>query len=252
MAIINDADDRGLKVKENSLKVLVIVPAYNEERNIPAVINDIRSHFRQGDILVVNDGSQDNTSEVARKLGVTVIDLPYNLGIGGAMQTGFLYALREGYDAAIQFDSDGQHRADEISNILEPYVSDRADLVVGSRFHSDSYFTSSIPRLIGCKIFSIIVSVILWKKITDTTSGFRVYGRNALALFSTNYPVDYPEVEALVLAHKRGLRIEEVPAHFLPRLEGESSITALRAFYYMVKVILAIFIDLLKSVERMK
>ena len=231
------------------MKILVIVPAYSEECCIQGVIEDLRKNFPQGDILVVNDGSTDMTSEIAKALGVKVIDLPYNVGIGGAMQTGFLYALREGYDAAIQFDGDGQHHADQIEKILKPFLSNSADLVVGSRFLSDAGFTSSVQRRIGSKILSFVVSLIAGQRITDTTSGFRVYGRNTLEFFSENYPEDYPEVEAFVLAHKKGLRIVEVPSEIGPRTGGKSSITFTQAVYYMVKVMLAIFVDLLKKIE---
>src|SRR5512135_3705347 len=142
------------------MKLLVIVPAYNEEASIRGVIEDLRKNFPEGDILVVNDGSKDNTSEAVKILGAGVIDLPYNLGIGGAMQTGFLYAVRGNYDAAIQFDGDGQHRADEIRKILKPWRSDRVDLVVGSRFLSDEGFTSSVQRRIGAKILSCVVTTL--------------------------------------------------------------------------------------------
>ncbi|MFZ2198177.1 MAG: glycosyltransferase family 2 protein, partial [Thermodesulfovibrionales bacterium] len=194
------------------MKILVIVPAYNEECCVEGVIEDISRHFPSVDILVVNDGSGDMTSDIARNLGAKVIDLPYNLGIGGAMQTGFLYALHEGYDAALQFDADGQHHADQIEKILAPFLSGSADLVVGSRFLSDGGFTSSVQRRIGSKILSFVVSTIVGSRITDTTSGFRVYGRKSLEFFSSVYPEDYPEVEAFILAHKRGLRIVEVPS----------------------------------------
>ncbi len=231
------------------MKVLVIVPAYNEEESIAPVIHDLKSNFPEGDILVVNDGSSDRTSEVARGLGVDVIDLPYNLGIGGAMQTGFRYALDSGYAAAVQFDGDGQHNADEIGKIFGPHEKNGADLVVGSRFLSEGGFTSSIQRRLGAKILSAVVSALVGRRITDTTSGFRFYSRSALEFFSSLYPEDYPEVEAFILAHKKGLVIEEVPAEISPRKFGKSSITIPRAVYYMVKVLLAIFVDLLKKIE---
>lgn len=231
------------------MKVLVIVPAYNEEGCIKGVIDDLKANFPQGDILIVNDGSGDRTSEIAKGLGVNVIDLSYNLGIGGAVQTGFVYALSEGYDIAIQFDGDGQHRADQIPKILIPHQNDGADIVVGSRFLSEGGFSSSIQRRLGAKILSFVVSSLIRKKITDTTSGFRVYGRKAIAFFSSIYPEDYPEVEALILAHKKGLRTEEVPAEMGPRMIGKSSITIPRAVYYMIKVLLAIFVDLMKKIE---
>jgi len=232
------------------VKILVIVPAYNEECCVEGVIEDISRYFPSGDILVVNDGSGDMTSDIARNLGAKVIDLPYNLGIGGAMQTGFLYALTEGYDAAMQFDADGQHHADQIEKILKPFLSGSADMVVGSRFLSDGGFTSSVQRRIGSKILSFVVSSIIRQKITDTTSGFRVYGRKTLEFFSSVYPEDYPEVEAFILAHKKGLRIVEVPSEIGPRTGGKSSITFSEAFYYMVKVMLAISVDLMKRIDR--
>jgi glycosyltransferase involved in cell wall biosynthesis len=231
------------------MKVLVIVPAYNEEESIAGVIADLTENYPEGDIVVVNDGSGDGTSAVARQQGVAVIDLPYNLGIGGAMQTGFLYARDRGYDAAIQFDGDGQHNAGEIGKIFRPHEKKKADLVVGSRFLSEGGFTSSIQRRLGAKILSFVVSTIIGSRITDTTSGFRCYGRRALEFFSTTYPEDYPEVEAFILAHKKGLVITEVPAEISPRKFGKSSITLTRAVYYMVKVLLAIFVDLLKKIE---
>jgi glycosyltransferase involved in cell wall biosynthesis len=231
------------------MKILVIVPAYNEEKNIAVVIEDLKSNFAAGDILVINDGSTDRTAEIAKEAGSRVVDLPYNLGIGGAMQTGFLYALREGYDAAVQFDGDGQHSAEEIPKILKPYLEGVADLVVGSRFLSEGGFTSSIQRRLGSKILSFVVSALVRKRITDTTSGFRLYGRKAIEFFSAFYPEDYPEVEAFILAHKKGLRIEEVPAEISARKFGRSSITIPRAAYYMVKVLLAIFVDLMKKID---
>lgn len=231
------------------MKIITIVPAFNEEASIQGVIEDLRVNFPQGDILVINDGSTDRTSEVARARGATVIDLPYNVGIGGAMQTGFLYALGQGYDVAIQFDGDGQHMADEIPKIFEPSRKSGADLVVGSRFLSERGFTSSMQRKIGSKILSLVVSTIVGRWITDTTSGFRAYSKRALEFFSSYYPEDYPEVEALILAHKKRLKIDEVPAEIQPRAAGKSSITVCRAIYYMVKVLLAILVDLIKRID---
>lgn len=231
------------------MKILVIVPAYNEEGCIKGVIEDLRNNFPQGDIILVNDGSRDLTSDIAKGLGVNVIDLPYNVGIGGAMQTGFRYAIEEGYDVALQFDGDGQHNADQIEKILKPFLSNSADLVVGSRFLSEGGFTSSVQRRIGSKILSFVVSAIIRQKITDTTSGFRVYGRKTLEFFGSIYPEDYPEVESFILAHKKGLRIKEVASEIGPRTGGKSSITFSQAVYYMVKVMLAIFVDLIKRID---
>ncbi len=231
------------------MKILVIVPAYNEEGCIADVITDLRENFPRGDILVVNDGSQDRTSDIAKEHGATVIDLPYNLGIGGAIQTGFVYALSEGYETAVQFDGDGQHRADQIPKILAPHLETGADLVVGSRFLSEGGFTSSIQRRLGARILSLVVSTLTRQRITDTTSGFRVYGKKAIEFFSSLYAEDYPEVEACILAHKKGLKIAEVPSLMKPRASGSSSITTGKAVYYMIKVLLAVFVDLLKEID---
>ncbi|MGO9016303.1 MAG: glycosyltransferase family 2 protein [Dissulfurispiraceae bacterium] len=231
------------------MRILVIIPAYNEEGCINRVIQDLRDNFPVGDIVVINDGSRDKTPVIAEDMGARVVNLPYNLGIGGAMQAGFLFALQEGYDAAIQFDGDGQHHADQIEKILAPWVSQGADLVVGSRFLSDGGFTSSVQRRIGAKILSFVVSSITGQRITDTTSGFRVYGKKTLEFFCSIYSEDYPEVEALILAHKKRLKIVEVPSEIGPRTSGRSSITISRAVYYMVKVLLAVFIDLMKKID---
>ncbi len=231
------------------MNILVIVPAFNEEGCIQGVLDDLLDNFPGGDIIVINDGSSDRTSMAAKAMGAKVIDLPYNLGIGGAMQTGFLHAIDKGYDAVVQFDGDGQHNAKEIPKILQPFAEGRADLVVGSRFLSQGGFTSSAQRRLGARILSFVVSGVTGNKITDTTSGFRVYGKKAIEFFCELYPVDYPEVEALIIAHKKGLKITEVPAEISARKCGESSITIPRAVYYMAKVLLAIFVDLMKKID---
>ena len=177
------------------MKILVLIPAYNEEKNIKGVVQDLNNNFPGKDIVLLNDGSRDKTSKVAGDLGMDVIDLPFNLGIGGAMQTGFLYACKNGYDAAIQFDGDGQHMADQIPGLLESFHSNGLDLVVGSRFLSGKGYSSSLLRASGVKILSSIVSWATKMRITDPTSGFRVYGKRAMKLFSQFYPDDYPEVE---------------------------------------------------------
>jgi len=234
-----------LRVKEN-MKILVIIPAFNEAENIKNVIKDLRAHFPRGNYAVINDGSTDDTSAIAESLDARVIDLPYNLGIGGAVQTGFITARNEGFDLAVQFDGDGQHKAEEIEKILAP-VNEGADIVIGSRFLDGDTYKMSFLRNIGSRVFSAVISFICGTRITDTTSGFRVYGKKAIELFSSIYPEDYPEVEALILAHKKHLTIKEVPVEMRQRAGGKSSITPLRAVYYMIKVLLAVFVDLLKK-----
>ncbi len=229
------------------MKILVIVPAYNEEKSLPGVIRDLKAHAPDIDVLVVDDGSQDATPHILDKADANVVNLPFNLGIGGAMQAGYLYADRQGYDIAVQFDGDGQHMAEEIEKLLRPLTSDAADLVVGSRFLTRGGYSAPLPRKIGIWIFSFLLSRILDTRVTDTTSGFRAANRRVIEYFARHYPEDYPEVETLVLLHKRGFRILEVSTAMRGRTGGRSSITPVRSAYYMVKVVLAVFVDLLKK-----
>jgi glycosyltransferase involved in cell wall biosynthesis len=227
------------------MKTLVIVPAYNEAESIGHVINDLKEYFPEGDVIVINDGSSDNTSSIVRSFEVKVIDLPYNLGIGGAVQTGIKYADINNYDIAIQFDGDGQHMAKELHHIVKP-IHDGADMVVGSRFLNATDYKMPLSRKLGSLVFSSVLSLACRQKFTDTTSGFRAYSKKGINLFSDYYPEDYPEVEALIVAHKNGMNIREVPVSMRKRGGGKSSITPIRAIYYMTKVLLAIFIGLLR------
>jgi glycosyltransferase involved in cell wall biosynthesis len=231
------------------MKILVIVPAYNEEESLPGVIRDLREHLPTADVLVVNDGSRDATALIARKRGVMVLDLPFNLGIGGAMQAGYLYAERNAYDIAVQFDGDGQHLAAEVKKLIEPLAANQADIIVGSRFLTAGRYRAPVFRKLGIGIFSFVLSRILGTIVTDTTSGFRAANRRVIEFFAHTYPDDYPEVEALVLLHKAGLRTAEVPITMRERTGGRSSITPIRSIYYMTKVLMAIFIDLMKKVR---
>jgi glycosyltransferase involved in cell wall biosynthesis len=231
------------------MKLLIIVPAYNEEESLPHVLKDIREHVLEADVLVVDDGSIDRSAAIARQQQVDVLKLPFNLGIGGAMQAGYLYARKHSYDLAVQFDGDGQHIAREIGKLLVPLQTGQADLVIGSRFIGDDLYKPSVYRKIGMLVFSSILSRIIGTPVTDTTSGFRGANRQVIEFCARNYPDDYPEVEALVLLHKAGFRIVEVPVRMRERFGGRSSITAVRSAYYMVKVLLAVFVDLLKKVR---
>lgn len=228
-------------------KILVIVPAYNESESLPAVIQDIQKHAPYADVLVVDDGSRDGSGKIAAESGVAVLRLPFNLGIGGAMQAGYLYAQRHHYDGAVQFDGDGQHLASEIECLLNPILAGHFDIVVGSRFLNQGSYRAPVLRRSGIWLFSLLLTRILGTKVTDTTSGFRAMNRTTIEFFSRRYPDDYPEVEALVLAHKVNLRIAEVPVKMQHRTGGQSSITPLRSVYYMVKVSLAVLIDLIKA-----
>lgn len=230
------------------MKTLIIIPAYNEEASLPGVVRDLQTHCPDACVLVVNDGSRDGTARTAADLGVKVLNLPFNLGIGGAVQAGYLYAEKNGYDVAIQFDGDGQHRACEINKLLQPIKNNEADLVVGSRFMQPGGYRAPVMRRIGMRIFSFILSRILDSPVTDTTSGFRAANKKIIDFFSRAYPQDYPEVEALVMVHKRQMHMTEVPVAMGERTGGRTSITATQSVYYIVKVLLAVFINLIKKV----
>ncbi len=231
------------------MKILIIIPAYNEEGNIASAIDDIRRLNVLWDVLVVNDGSTDKTSQAARSArNVVVVDLPFNLGIGGAVQTGFKYAERNGYDIAVQFDGDGQHKASEINKILDVLLRHDADVVIGSRFlEKEATFRSTFMRRKGIFIFKIINYLLIRQTITDNTSGFRAYNREAVAFLAKNYPSDYPEPESVVLLGRHGFRIMEVPVFMQQRTFGRSSIRGWRIMYYMVKVLLSICMTSLRG-----
>jgi len=228
------------------LKRIAIVPALNEEETVGRVIDEIRAFDAGFDIVVVDDGSTDRTAGIAADRGAHVLRLPFNLGIGGAMQTGYRFAFEHGYDVAVQVDGDGQHDPSQLPAILAPVLSGEADLCVGSRFTGPGAYRSSFARRIGIQIFARVVSAIVRQKVTDTTSGFRAVNRKGIALFAADYPHDYPEVEATVMCVKHKLRLTEVPVAMRERGGGASSITAFRSIYYMTKVLLAIFVGLFR------
>ena len=227
-------------------RALAIVPAYNEQDALGTVLEEIRAAEPDLQVVVVNDASVDRTAAVAARTGAVVLNLPFNVGIGGAMQTGYQYALEHGFELAIQVDGDGQHDPREIGRVLEPLLDGRADLVVGTRFVEGGGYRGTRVRRVGIRIFAAIVSLMVGQRVSDTTSGFRAVNRTALRLFAADYPHDYPEVESIVLLSRRGLRMVEVPVQMRVRETGNSSITALRAAYYMIKVLLALFIGLFR------
>jgi glycosyltransferase involved in cell wall biosynthesis len=229
-----------------ALRQVVIVPAHNEEASIARVINEVRVRDASLEIIVVDDGSTDRSGQVAEAAGAIVLRLPFNVGIGGAVQTGYKYAEENGFDIAVQVDGDGQHDPEEIGRLLEPIYAGRADMVVGSRFAPGGGYRGTPLRRVGIHLFAAIVSLIVRARVTDTTSGFRAVNRKAIELFAADYPQDYPEVEATVLLVRRGLRMLEVPVKMRVRETGTSSITTLRAGYYMIKVLLALFIGLFR------
>ena len=232
------------------MKQLAIVPAYNEEASIVGVIADLHANAPSFDVVVVDDGSTDATSDRARDAGAATIRLPFNLGIGGAVQAGYQYALENDYDYAVQVDGDGQHDAAEIARLLAHLRSHPdMDMVTGSRFlvvDADNH-RSTRTRRVGIKVFAWILSMVTGQTVTDPTSGFRMAGRRGIELFARDYPHDYPEVEAVLMIHAHALNSAEVPVRMRERTGGISSINASRSFYYMVKVLLAIFVGLFRS-----
>ena len=227
---------------------LVVVPAFNEQNNILKVITDIRASIPQFDILVINDCSKDDTSTTARKVeGVKVVDLSYNLGIGGAVQTGFKYAYANGYEHMVQIDGDGQHMAKEVDKLCSAMSISGCDMIIGSRFLDIHSFRTSSSRRFGIKIFYFIFRMLIKTRITDSTSGFRIYNRKSIELLSKHYSDDYPEPDAIILLYKHGLKVGEVGVEMREREHGSSSITALQSPYYMVKVILSIFFSYIRK-----
>ncbi|WP_088229004.1 glycosyltransferase family 2 protein [Desulfosporosinus sp. FKB] len=228
-------------------RILAIVPALNEARNIGAVVDNLKKVSSWLDVLVIDDGSTDQTAEVARSHGANVISLPVNLGIGGAVQTGFLYAVKNHYDVALQVDGDGQHRAEEIQKLIEPILRDRADVTIGSRFLSKTAYKSSWSRRMGIYLLSKTIQSVVRRKYTDPTSGFRAYNQKALRMVSAHYSTDYPEPDAIVTLIKNGVRVIEVSVEMDARISGNSSITPFKSGYYMFKVSLAIILNSMMS-----
>lgn len=232
------------------MKVLVIIPAYNEGECIKNTVNNLIKANSEIDVLVINDGSKDNTSEQAKQTKATVIDLPVNLGIGGAVQTGYLYAYKNNYDVAIQYDGDGQHRPEYISILLQEMQNN--DLVIASRFIKKSEYKQTKSRMAGIKIIRGIIKLYTRKTIYDPTSGYRAANKKVIKEFVEYYPHDYPEPETNLWLLKQGYKIKEIPCKMNKRETGKSSITPFKSIYYMVKVSLAMFICMLQKGEKIK
>jgi len=230
-----------------------VVPALNESGAIGRVVDEIRSFDPSIDVVVVDDASTDETASVAEAHGAIVLRLPFNVGIGGAVQTGFRYALEHGYDLAVRLDGDGQHDASELSKLLEPLERGEADLVIGSRFvDPGGSYRPPFARLVGIRVFARLVSILGGQRVTDTTSGFLALDRAGIELFAVEYPHDYPEVEATLVALRSGLRLSQVQVEMRERESGSSSITFVRSLYYIVKVMLALLVASLRRYPRLE
>lgn len=227
-------------------KTLVIIPALNEEASIARVISRVRQCVPWADVCVVNDGSTDETGAIAEAAGAVVLHMPYNVGIGASVQTGFLFADSQGYEIVVRNDGDGQHAPTEIAGMLNALASGEADMVIGSRYLEDRGYVGSPARRFGSLILANMISGIIRDRITDPTSGFIACNRRAIQLCARVYPHDYPEPESIVLLHRAGLKLKEIPVTMQARMGGQSSITVLRSGYYMIKVILAILVGLLR------
>ena len=223
-------------------KVLLIIPAYNEEESLRSLIDEIKAVCPEADYLVVNDCSSDDTERLLEALGANYISLPCNMGIGGAVQSGYRYAAQNGYDIAIQIDGDGQHDVRFVKDMVKLIEDKQADVVIGSRFIDKEGFQSSQARRIGIRILSMLIRLMCGAKVKDVTSGFRAVNRRFIELFAENYPDDYPEPEVIVTAKLYGAVIKELPVVMRERTTGKSSINLKRSIYYMIKVSLAIII----------
>lgn len=233
------------------MKKLIIIPAYNESENIEKTINMITNQASEFDYVIINDCSTDDTKKICQKNGYNFIDLPINLGIGGAVQTGYRFAYEEGYDMAVQVDGDGQHDPKFLTSMADYLEKNQLDMVIGSRFINKEGFQSSGARRMGIKYFTILIQLLTGKKITDPTSGLRMINRDVMKIFAYDYPRDYPEPESVVAILRQKKKVEEIPVIMKAREGGVSSISPRKSVYYMIKVTLAILIERIRK-ERVK
>lgn len=229
------------------MKKLIIIPAYNESECLERTIQDIREHAEGFDYLIVNDCSTDNTRDICEKNEFHYINLPINLGIGGAVQTGYQYAYENGYDLAVQIDGDGQHDAAFLKQMAEVMEEEGADMLIGSRFIEKEGFQSSLARRIGIIYFTALIKMLTGTKITDPTSGLRMINRSVIKIFARDYPKDYPEPESVVAVLRRGKQVKEIPVVMRERQGGSSSIQFWKSIYYMIKVTLAILVECMRK-----
>ena len=229
------------------MKKLVIIPAFNEEGNLDKTIRDIQENAPDFDYVIINDCSTDRTLELCRERGYSYLNLPVNLGIGGAVQTGYRYAYFHGYDVAVQFDGDGQHSARFLEEMVVKMEETGSDMVIGSRFIEKEGFQSSALRRVGIQYFTVLIRILTGKTITDPTSGMRMINRRLLRKFTDDYPKDYPEPESVVTILSEKFKVTEMPVLMNEREEGVSSISMGKSIYYMIKVSFAILIARMKK-----
>ncbi len=229
------------------MKILVIIPCYNEEKNLERVVTRLREYAPDVDYVIVNDCSTDGSAALCREKGYNYLDLPVNLGIGGGVQCGYQYAVQHGYDITVQMDGDGQHDPAYLEKLLTPVKEGRLDMAIGSRFIEKEGFQTSFMRRLGIRIISLTIRLLTGAKVLDTTSGFRACGRELTAFYARRYAQDYPEPEAIVSAVLEGYRVGEVPVQMCERMGGVTSINPLRSAYYMIKVPLALLVDRLST-----
>ena len=229
------------------MKKLIIIPAYNESANIEKTVASIKKDAKGFDYVIINDCSVDNTRKICEDNGFNIVNLPINLGIGGAVQTGYRYAYEHGYDVAVQVDGDGQHDPEFLDTMAVYLVNHNLDMVIGSRFIEKKGFQSSYTRRMGIRFFTGLIKLMTGKTITDPTSALRMIGRNALGLFAYDYPRDYPEPESVVAILRRNMKVEEIPVVMKAREGGVSSISLKKSVYYMIKVPLAILIERIRK-----
>lgn len=229
------------------MKKLIIIPAYNESQNIKKTVEAIRKDAPQFDYVIINDCSTDNTREICEKNGFNLVNLPINLGIGGAVQTGYRYGWKNGYDLAVQVDGDGQHDPKFLQKMADYLEENQLDIVIGSRFIEKKGFQSSGTRRFGIKYFTLLIRLLTGVRITDPTSGLRMINRDVMRLFAYDYPKDYPEPESVVAILRRKKRVEEIPVIMKERQGGVSSISPKKSIYYMIKVTLAILIERIRK-----
>ena len=227
-------------------RILVVIPAFNEADSIGHVIRTTRQHLPEAAVVVINDGSSDETGALAESAGAIVLHMPHNVGIGASVQTGFIFASEQGYDVVVRSDGDGQHDPLDLRRLVDTLLEGEVDMVVGSRYIEDRGYRTPLPRRAGILLLARLITSITGHIVTDPTSGFAAFNHHAIHLFAQVYPHDYPEPEGWVVAHRAGLRFREIPVTMKPRFAGHSSITRLRSIYYMLKVTLAILIGLLR------